>query len=61
MLFIPVISVNTQARHEGYFRIEWELAAERARGFAQGVPFILPVVVDELVSPTRSSRIGSAT
>jgi TolB-like protein/Flp pilus assembly protein TadD len=47
LLFIPIISGNTQARHEGYFRIEWELAAERAMGIAQGVPFILPVVIDD--------------
>jgi TIR domain len=24
-LFIPVISANTAARHEGYFRLEWTL------------------------------------
>src|ERR1039458_452441 len=47
VLFIPVISANTQARHEGYFGIEWELAAQRAMGFASGVPFILPVVIDD--------------
>lgn len=46
VLFIPVISANTEAREEGYFRIEWDLAAERARGIASGVAFILPVVVD---------------
>jgi tetratricopeptide (TPR) repeat protein len=47
VLFIPIISANTQARHEGYFRIEWDLAAERSHGIAQGVPFILPVVIDD--------------
>jgi TolB-like protein/tetratricopeptide (TPR) repeat protein len=47
VLFIPIISANTQARHEGYFRIEWELAAERSMGIAQGVPFVLPVAIDE--------------
>jgi TolB-like protein/Tfp pilus assembly protein PilF len=47
VLFIPIISANTEARHEGYFRIEWDLAAERARGIASGVPFILPVVIDD--------------
>ena len=26
-LFVPVISATTQARREGYFRIEWRLAA----------------------------------
>ncbi|HVU16012.1 MAG TPA: TIR domain-containing protein [Candidatus Didemnitutus sp.] len=47
VLFIPLISANTEAREEGYFRIEWDLAAERARGFASGVAFILPVVIDQ--------------
>ncbi|HEY0864388.1 MAG TPA: tetratricopeptide repeat protein [Lacunisphaera sp.] len=46
VLFLPIISANTQAREEGYFRIEWDLAAERARGIASGVAFILPVVID---------------
>ncbi len=51
VLFIPVISANTQAREEGYFRLEWDLAAERARTIASGVPFILPVVIDETREP----------
>jgi len=51
VLFIPFISANTQARHEGYFRIEWELAAQRALGIASGVPFILPVVIDDTREP----------
>jgi len=51
VLFIPVVSANTQARHEGYFRIEWELAAQRAMGIASGVPFILPVVIDDTREP----------
>jgi hypothetical protein len=45
-LFLPVISANTQARHEGYFRLEWTLAAERSKLIAETVPFILPVVID---------------
>jgi len=51
VLFLPVISANTQAREEGYFRIEWELAAQRALGIASGVAFILPVVVDATKEP----------
>jgi tetratricopeptide (TPR) repeat protein len=47
VLFVPVISATTQARAEGYFRIEWDLAAERAQGIAHGVPFILPVRIDD--------------
>jgi hypothetical protein len=51
VLFIAVISANTQAREEGYFRIEWDLAAERARGIASGVAFILPIVIDDTREP----------
>jgi tetratricopeptide (TPR) repeat protein len=45
-LFMPVISAATQARREGYFRIEWKLAAQRSHAFADGTPFLLPVVID---------------
>ncbi len=51
LLFVPVISANTQRRLEGYFRIEWELASQRAMGVASGVPFILPVVIDDTREP----------
>ncbi len=51
VLFLPVISANTQAREEGYFRIEWELAAQRALGIASGVAFILPIVIDDTREP----------
>ncbi len=51
VFFLPLISASTQARLEGYFRIEWDLAAERARGVAAGVPFILPVVIDDTPEP----------
>ena len=32
--FIPVISENTQRRHEGYFHREWSYALDRARNMA---------------------------
>jgi dienelactone hydrolase/tRNA A-37 threonylcarbamoyl transferase component Bud32 len=48
-LFLPVISANTQARREGYFRLEWKLAAQRTHAMADGTPFLLPIVID----PTR--------
>ncbi len=51
VLFIPIISAHTQARLEGYFRLEWELAAQRAMSIASGVPFILPVVIDDTREP----------
>ena len=39
-LFVPIISANTQAREEGYFRREWNLAVEphAGHGRRQGVP-----------------------
>ncbi|MBI4626223.1 MAG: toll/interleukin-1 receptor domain-containing protein [Verrucomicrobia bacterium] len=46
-LFVPIISAHTQARGEGYFRLEWTLAEERALRIAKGVPFIVPIVVDD--------------
>ncbi|MSU23701.1 MAG: TIR domain-containing protein [Opitutus sp.] len=45
-LFLPVISAATQARREGYFRIEWKLAAQRTHAMAEAKAFLLPVVID---------------
>src|SRR4051812_43414616 len=45
-LFVPVISAATQARLEGYFRLEWKLAAQRTHTMADAKPFLLPVVID---------------
>ena len=45
-LFVPIISARTQARKEGYFRLEWKLADERSHLIAEGEPFVLPVVAD---------------
>lgn len=46
-LFVPIISVNTQARLEGYFRLEWKLAAQRTHTMAAAKAFLLPVVIDD--------------
>ncbi|HEX5207612.1 MAG TPA: toll/interleukin-1 receptor domain-containing protein [Steroidobacteraceae bacterium] len=46
--FIPVISSNTQRRHEAYFRREWGYALDRARNMADGALFILPVTLGEI-------------
>jgi hypothetical protein len=45
-LFLPIISVNTQAREEGYFRREWNLAVSRTLDMAEDTAFLLPVVID---------------
>lgn len=46
-LFLPVISANTDARTEGYFRREWNLATRRLLDMAHDMAFVLPVVIDE--------------
>jgi len=46
-LFIPVISRNTHARSEGYFRLEWKLAIDRSHLMATTKAFLLPVVIDD--------------
>jgi TolB-like protein len=46
-LLIPIVSANTQTRGEGYFRREWKLAAERTHDMAAGIPFLVPVVIDD--------------
>lgn len=46
-LFAPVISAATQARGEGYFRLEWKLAVDRSHLMAHDQPFLLPVVIDD--------------
>ena len=45
-LFIPVISANSRARVEGYFRFEWKLAVDRSHLMAAEKAFLLPVVID---------------
>ncbi|MGO9037939.1 MAG: TIR domain-containing protein [Steroidobacteraceae bacterium] len=46
-LFVPIISANSQSRKEGYFRREWKLAADRTNDMAEGIAFLLPVVIDD--------------
>jgi TolB-like protein len=48
-LFIPIISANSQARLEGYFRLEWKLAVERTHLMSDRVAFLVPVVIDDTV------------
>ncbi|HWS66315.1 MAG TPA: TIR domain-containing protein, partial [Steroidobacteraceae bacterium] len=45
-LFIPIISANSRARVEGYFRFEWKLAVDRSHLMAAEKAFLLPVVID---------------
>src|SRR5215210_3592526 len=54
-LFVPVISANTQARLEGYFRLEWKLAEDRSHLMARGKPFIVPDTTD--ATGERSAQV----
>jgi TolB-like protein/Tfp pilus assembly protein PilF len=46
-LFVPVISAQTDARREGYFRREWNLAVDRTHDMSERVAFLVPVVIDD--------------
>jgi hypothetical protein len=46
-LFLPIVSATTQSRGEGYFRREWKLGSERTHDMAAGLPFLMPVVIDD--------------
>lgn len=45
-LFVPIVSAQTEARSEGYFRREWRLAVDRTHDMAANRAFIVPVVID---------------
>ena len=45
-LFLPLISVHTDRRGEGYFRREWNLAVNRTLDMAHDRAFLLPVAID---------------
>ncbi len=46
-LFLPIISKNTQARAEGYFRLEWRLADQRTHMMGRSRAFLVPICVDD--------------
>jgi len=46
-LFMPIISAHTQARPEGYFRLEWKLADRRMDLIGKSKAFLLPVCIDD--------------
>src|SRR5262245_49653024 len=50
-LFVPVISRNTDARTEGYFRLEWNLAVRRLMSMSGDAAFLVPVAIDDIREP----------
>ena len=51
-LFVPMISASTNARSEGYFRLEWKLAVDRSHLMADDQPFFVPVILGDTPEPT---------
>jgi tetratricopeptide (TPR) repeat protein len=51
-LFVPLITANTNARPEGYFRLEWKLAVDRSHLMADDAPFLFPIIVGDVAEPT---------
>jgi hypothetical protein len=47
-LFLPVVSHNTQTQPESYFRLEWNMAAERCSRMTESKKFIIPVLIDRM-------------
>ncbi len=47
-LFVPVVSLRTEERAEGYFRREWKLAADRTQDMGSQRAFIVPVAIDRV-------------
>ena len=54
-LFVPIISVNTQARQEGYFRLEWDLADQRTHLMGRNRAFVIPLCMD--ATPEREADV----
>lgn len=54
-LFVPLISAHTNARKEGYFRGEWNLAVRRLINMSDDAGFLLPVVIDD--SREKDARV----
>ena len=50
--FMALVSAQTEARREGYFRREWRLAVERTLDMADDHLFLLPIVIDETEQAT---------
>ncbi|HEX4000881.1 MAG TPA: toll/interleukin-1 receptor domain-containing protein [Pirellulales bacterium] len=57
-LFLPMVSRNTEERMVGYFRREWNWAVEHANSIFTGLPFITPIVIDDL--DIRNAKVPSA-
>ena len=57
-MFVPIISDATNARSEGYFRLEWKLAVDRSHLMADDQVFFVPIIWRD--TPEASARVPDA-
>lgn len=57
-LFLPVISSHSEKNPEGSFRQEWQIAVECAAAKTDSLPFLIPLVLDNL--PSGTARVPEA-
>lgn len=50
--FMPIISKTTNRRLEGFFRREWNQAADRTRAMHDDIRFIVPITIDDTKAAT---------
>ena len=64
-LFLAIVSRNTQARSQGFFRREWHYALDRDIEIDPSQPFVVPVAIDDTVDiatlPRRFREINLAS
>lgn len=54
VLFLPVVSANTQQRAQGYFRLEWNEAADWSKRYDESVPFLVPLLIDKTLEAEKA-------
>ena len=53
-LFLPLVSVHTNASADGPFRAEWQQAADRAAAKTNSLPFVVPLLAENLSAAAAS-------
>jgi hypothetical protein len=54
---MPIVSRDTHARGEGYFRLEWKLAIDRSHLIASDLPFLTDDRVPERFREIQWTRL----
>lgn len=54
-VFLALLSQHTTTRTRGFFRLEWDYATQESKFRAANVRFLVPVIIDDVTSPTDKS------